>query len=455
MQSTARKTTRGNPIPGLAFACLVGACCVEGAMVFPGKTWAEVTPESLGFDRARLKAAVADLDRGFSPAGTSELVIVRDGYLIWSGLNCDACHQIFSCTKVFTSTVLGLLADDGKCDPGDLAVGYLPALDDVHPQYAKLQLRHLATMTGGYQGVVRDVSGEQPWGDPLGYLTPQSPRYEAGSACAYHDPDVFLLGNILTRLAGESLAAVFKRRIADPIGLTRWDWGIAGTLGNGFPLNNAAGTPARAPGIQTSARELARFGHLFLNRGLWKGKRLLSASFIDEATSTQVPASLPHASGADPAGHYGFYWWTNGRQRNGTQPWPDAPAGTFAAQGGSGNFCFVIPGWNMVVVRLGTNALTRSARTDEIWNQFFRQVGDAMAGAPEPPAEPAALRHSRAEPELSPTAVSRRFPPVPELPSQVELPDPLILFDGRRVTTREQWFNERRPELKALFQHYM
>jgi hypothetical protein len=52
-------------------------------------------------------------------------------------------------------------------------------------------------------------------------------------------------------------------------------------------------------------------------------------------------------------------------------------------------------------------------------------------------------------------AAQRSFPPVAELPMRPEFPDPLVMFDGRRVTTRDQWFNERRPELIALFEHYM
>jgi hypothetical protein len=54
-----------------------------------------------------------------------------------------------------------------------------------------------------------------------------------------------------------------------------------------------------------------------------------------------------------------------------------------------------------------------------------------------------------------PAVPQTRFPPLAELPSRPELPDPLVLFDGRRVTSKEQWFKERRPELKELFQHYM
>src|SRR5215471_2614129 len=48
-----------------------------------------------------------------------------------------------------------------------------------------------------------------------------------------------------------------------------------------------------------------------------------------------------------------------------------------------------------------------------------------------------------------------RFPEVAKLPSHPEFPDPLVMFDGQRVTSKEQWFDKRRPELKALFQHYM
>ncbi|MBI4328147.1 MAG: acetylxylan esterase [Chloroflexi bacterium] len=68
----------------------------------------------------------------------------------------------------------------------------------------------------------------------------------------------------------------------------------------------------------------------------------------------------------------------------------------------------------------------------------------------------AAARCLAAEPQTPPSpSVGGKFPPVSELPPRPEMPDPLVMFDGRRVITREQWVNERRPELMALFQHYM
>jgi len=378
------KTLRGDPVAGGAVrrfpapfegdAVLYLAATRENGearMVFPGRSWAEVSPESQGVDSAKLKEAVKWLDDHSGPDGAKELVVVRRGYVIWKGPNCNAYHPIWSCTKTFTSTVLGLLVDDGKCSLDDFATQHVPALADAHPLYAKIRLRHLASMSAGYRGCVRGVGPETPWGDPMGYLTPQPPRYESGTACGYNDHEVFLLGHILTRLAKESLKELFKRRIADPIGMKQWDWGEVGKLDNGLALNNAAGTPFTQPGIQTTACELARYGLLYLHRGNWNGRQLLSRSFISEATKNQVPVSLPNPQGADTAGRYGFYWWTNGIKRDGQRPWPAAPPNTFHAHGHSANFCFVIPEWQMVVVRTGTNPIGRIPQTDTLWNRFF------------------------------------------------------------------------------------
>lgn len=202
----------------------------QAAATFPDEKWCEASPESQGVDPAKLRAAVAYMDSYFGSDGAQELVIVRDGRLIWKGPHIDACHNVWSCTKTITSTVLGLLIADGKCGLDDFAVTYLPHLDDEHPLYARIKLRHLASMSSGYKGQLVDVTPEQPWGDPMQYLNPTAPSFEPGTQVQYHDHQVCLLGAILTRLAGESLQALFKRRIADPIGLTHWDWGVSGTV---------------------------------------------------------------------------------------------------------------------------------------------------------------------------------------------------------------------------------
>ena len=122
---------------------------------------------------------------------------------------------------------------------------------------------------------------------------------------------------------------------------------------------------------------------MFLNYGNWNGQQLISGRWIVEATSPQVSASIAlwPDSGADGRGTYGFNWWTNGRKSNGTRKWPGAPAGTYAASGYNNNDMFVIPEWNMVIVRLGLDEGQRKI-SDEVYSNFIEQVGNAITDLP-------------------------------------------------------------------------
>lgn len=379
--------TKGGPLWTIVVPCVqaTGSASAEVRGVFPGEDWAEATPESQRVDSAKLHAAVAYMDAHFGPDGADELVIIRNGYLIWKGPGSDTYHNVWSCTKTFTSTVLGVLVAEGVCSLDDLAVKHLPELDDQYPAYNRVRLRQLASMSSGYQGQVANVTTEQPWGEPISYLEPREPLFESGTQVQYHDHQVFLLGCILTRLAGESEQSVFKRCVADPIGITGWDWGVSGKV-EGIDLNNAAGTPT-TPGIQTTARQMARLGLLYLNRGRWNDRQLLSTSFVDEATRNQVPAV---GASTFLHGRYGFYWWTNDIQPDGKRPWPSSPPGTYMSHGRSANFCCVIPEWNMVVVRMGTHPVVAGGQgireTEARWDAFFARLAESLtdpeSGAP-------------------------------------------------------------------------
>ena len=99
-----------------------------------------------------------------------------------------------------------------------------------------------------------------------------------------------------------------------------------------------------------------------------------------QATSVQVEASLPWAqpeSKIDGRGSYACNWWRNGERADRRRKWPDAPPGTFAALGYNNNGCFVIPEWNMVIVRLGLDEDDHKI-TDEEWSGFLGRVGEAV-----------------------------------------------------------------------------
>jgi CubicO group peptidase (beta-lactamase class C family) len=370
---TDAETRFSSPVEGDAVLFVTRA-------VFPAKDWQQVSPESQGLSAARLDAAADYLRENSGPDGVDQLVIVRNGYLVWKGPQIDKMHGVWSATKSFTSTVLGLLIDDGKATLDTLARDHVPAMAAAYP---KVTLRHFTTMTSGYRARNDEPRGSYRHGpSPTPFDPCDKPLFAPGSQYAYWDSAMNQFGNVLTRIAGEPVEDLLRRRIAEPIGMdpAQWDWGDFGTI-DGITVNGGSGNSNKHMFI--SARQMARFGHLFLNRGNWDGRQLLSERWVEEATKSHVPAMLAvwPDSGADGRGTYGFNWWTNGPKPNGQRKWPGAPAGTYAASGYNNNDMFVIPEWNMVIVRLGLDESQRQI-TDATYSSFIERVGNAITDLP-------------------------------------------------------------------------
>lgn len=345
------------------------------ATVFPDKEWQLATPESQGVDATKLQDAVDLLNRTVGKDGGRELVIVRHGRIIWHGDNIDHVHGVWSLTKVFTSTTLGLLVDGGKCTLNTKAADILPSIAAAYPE---VTLRHLTTMTSGYRAMNDEPRGSYKHGPSR---TPFDPNPEPlfqppGSKFAYWDSAMNQLGNILTHIAREPLAELFRRRIAEPIGMnsSNWHWGNLGAV-DGITVNGGSGNNGGV--MKISARELARLGLLYLNRGNWNGRQLLSESWIDTATRIQVAADVPHGfpeRNSEGPGEYGFNWWVNGIKPDGKRKFPAAPPRTYCGAGHNNNYCFIIPEWNMVIVRLGLDG----SAGDRVWNAFLAKVGESL-----------------------------------------------------------------------------
>src|SRR5687768_3545526 len=234
-------------------------------------------------------------------------------------------------------------------------------------------------MTSGYDsvggGYEKDEQGRID-GDRDPSAPADMPLFEPGARFRYWDDAMTQFGHVLTRAAGKPLDELFKERIADRIGMTDWKWGTVQSS-NG-PVLDWAG------GVHTSAIELARFGHLFLNGGRWNGEQLISSHWVEQATAVQVPSSIPNDKlpRSRGAGVYGYNWWVNGVKPDGMRLWPKAPERTYFALGLNTNVCIVIPEWDMVIAR--TNGRTAQNRVgtppnvDAIWNTFFGKLGEAM-----------------------------------------------------------------------------
>ena len=346
-------------IPGL-FA--IAGCCggladerIESLdrTVFPEHVWHRTYPAEHGINDGNVEAAIQHIEQITGELGASKVVLVRNGYVIWQGEDAEVMTSVWSCTKSFMSSVLGLLWDDGLLEPGDLAAKFEPGLET---QYPEVTLEHLGTFTSG-------LDYEE------GGLEPKSPRFPVGEAFHYSS-ESNLLAKILTRVAERPIAEVFRQRIAGPIGIddASMTWGQVGEV-DGLAINGGSGPPPG--GIRINALAMARFGWLMANEGVWDGERLLSQRYVDYATrprtSPSTPPFDPQGWYVSLPGNYGLNWWTNGPQPDGSLRWPSAPRGMFAAQGNRDSVCFIIPEWDMVLVRLGEDKVIEMSEYDKVF----------------------------------------------------------------------------------------
>jgi len=413
--------------------------------------WEMCRPEDENVDSVILQQAMQYLNNALDDPKTADAqedgiryaCVIRNGRMIWpnsstpagQGSDLNTLCQIYSATKTFGTGVLGLLIDHGLADL-DMQANAIIDIDltqedgqreKEYPSYDKITLRHLATFTDGFMDV------RPKWPKPGMYdpFDPEPPRFTPpGSKFAYNSsPQV--LSYCMTKLiynhygrpphswskAKCNLDHYFETFVADKIGMARnsWRWS------NEFPnpgehtidLSNPEGLDVRpiSQSMFMSAGAMARWGHLFLNRGHWNGKQIISRSFVDEATTVQVPEELEpdnlDAGYREAPGRYGYMWWINGYggwtakgpKRPSVLRWPDAPerigptTGVYAAQGYQTNVCIVIhtlntPGGempaNMVVVRLalgvspGGRHSTPGKFTSIEYNRFLKMLGDAI-----------------------------------------------------------------------------
>ncbi|MCM5663402.1 serine hydrolase domain-containing protein [Galbibacter mesophilus] len=339
-------------------------------MTFPTESWEEKSPKELGVDKSAMLDALDYLKSESGKDGLEEVMIIRNGYLIHSGDSVHKKHNIYSSTKSFTSTVFGLLAEENILSEETLAATIDSNLMELYP---RVQLNHFASMTSGYSAV-----GDSRWNEPSKdwSITPykiDTPLFEPGTAYAYWDEAQMMFGRLLTMKAEKSLKEIFDEKIASQIGFGEYEWWAEGNYNN-IPINNGC------TGISIDASQLARFGHLFLNEGNWNGKQLINRNWVKKATKNQVLANKiaeTDRNNVDGRGCYGYNWWVNGKMPSGTYHMPDAPKSLYYASGFNNNMCFIIPEWNMVIIRRGEDGNPEKGKK-EVYNEFFKRLSKAI-----------------------------------------------------------------------------
>jgi CubicO group peptidase (beta-lactamase class C family) len=301
---------------------------------FPGTTWQQASSvEELGWSASHLAALKAVVDS----IGSSAFMIVTRGKVIAAWGDTGRTFLSHSIRKSFMSALAGIAVAEGKLDTSS-TLGSIGISEKSTPLSATELQARVADLLRARSGVYLAAAGEV---DAMREARPARASHQPGTFWYYNNWDFNVLGTIYRRATGEDIFVAIESRIATPIGMQEFRVAEAQYYSE---------EPSEHQGyiFRISARDLARFGVLYLHRGRWRDQQLIPASWVDASllsySSTGVLGSRATKSG------YGFMWWIQANAEG--HPELGIPDGTFTASGNGGQRLTVVPGIETVVVNL-------------------------------------------------------------------------------------------------------
>ncbi len=328
------------------------------------RTLARSAPADVGIPASALLAVLDALqDKGLE---LHSLMVLRRGQVAtegwWAPYSRNRIHLLYSLSKSFTSTAVGFAVDEGLCALTDRLVDLLPdhVPDDLDPRVAALTLHDVLSMSAGHHvDALGPAWSLEPDDLAKGFFR-VPPEEKPGTYFAYSQPCTFVAGLVVQEKSGQFLLDYLTPRLLEPLGIVpgRWD---ADAHGNALGFS----------GLHQRTEDLARLGQLLLQKGVWRGRQLLPAGWVELATRKQVANDLDPATNPDWSQGYGYQYWM---ARHG-----------FRGDGAYGQFCVVVPEADLVVVSTAC-AEDMQAILDVLWDVLLpaldtSDTGEAAAAA--------------------------------------------------------------------------
>lgn len=331
---------------------------------WPTKGWRTKKPKDVGFDPVKLSLAEAYT---FQKVGSEDerkgvrsdsLVIIKNGYLVYEryarNFSKETPHLLWSVSKSVVNAFYGIAVLEGKLKINDPAHKYFFALNK-DGEYKEITIHHLLQMSSGlywkegYEASPLNSSviamlytfGRE---DMAAFAASQHMLHKPGTKWYYSSGSSNLLMAILKSVYKDNYADFPWTSLFDKLGMKKVIF-----------EKDKSGTYVGSSYIYMRPVDLAKFGFLYLNDGIWESKRLLPEGWVQYSTTMSDGYLNTTLGRVDEKDNYAAHWYINTGipHKKVERPWPDAPKDTFHASGHWGQYLFVIPSLDMVIVRTG------------------------------------------------------------------------------------------------------
>jgi CubicO group peptidase (beta-lactamase class C family) len=388
---------RSVTLVGLLIGTILACSCAQLGLGEKGYTyqvpeqtsdgWQTASLKEVGMDTGRMVDFMNDLAE-YPDHWVHGIVVVKDGKLVFEeyfpgedidlsnlgqGLayatrdfDRDTLHSLASDSKSVTSILLGIAIDKGLVGgTQESMVSYFPDYADLCTgQKNQITLEHLLTMTSGipwdegypYDDPRNDLTAMVSSDDPIAYVLGKTMVAAPGTHFIYNSGTANLLGEIIRRASGLTLADLAEQYLFAPLGIDAYAW---------YAFPNAPEMTVASSTLYLRPRDMAKIGQMYLDGGTWNGTRVVSESWVAQSTQEAVSTVESPVSSLDPG--YGYLWW------RGTFPTGDTE--TYYAAGWGGQFIFVLPEPRLVV------ALTAGGFEDGDYAPLLQIVNDYVLPA--------------------------------------------------------------------------
>lgn len=259
--------------------------------------WKARKPEDVGMNQAVLD----EMKEYVEDYGMRSILVIKDGYKIWEWHHNgrDRAAAIYSCTKSILSAIVGIAVKKGIIrDVRQSIAPYFSNVDGVNlDALHSITVEHLLTMTPGFDWpdfdkLYKPMRASEDW---VRYVINRPVVHKPGEAYTYNSGGSHLLSAIVTKAAGCDLAAFADEHLFRPLGIGTLKW------------SHQHGIREGGTGLHLSARDMAKIGWLYVQGGVWEGKRLLTEQWI----AASVKPSAKGLTNYKPPiyGAYGYHWW--------------------------------------------------------------------------------------------------------------------------------------------------